>query len=494
PAGPKLKRIGATTRRLDSVSNSSVAIGNGSNSSSAGLEPVLADARSLSEMIRCTSELADRVSSKVRQLDCAKSRVTAGLQPGLEKLGGYLGGCLREQCEKARIAASSAAGQDGGAWAAQQLLQLYEAVAASVEVHQPLVETFYGPGHLFGLLQSQQQYGPGSQAQMNVPAAAATETGWNEYCFIRRAASCAEMLAKAVALDSGVGGSDPTDTRLADDAFFILKKCLRRAVSTGSADADATCAALNGGQQTTPSGSKASVEEARQAACRGNLRDLRRLLESDTLAGWGGGTREAAECCLQAMDAGLGEALAAIGERGCRVSEQRSRCRPQVKQILAPLSNVSHVITEEELLAYEASDPGWRRPAFALANWLTDSSGLLLPPLFDTLLQSLAGELQRCSRRANAGAFASTGNYGRWSGALAGIGRACGMAMAEAGVAAPASVASSSTAAAACASRMRRHFLPPTCAGLHLLIAMCLLAPLPALEAQSCAAATRRRQ
>uniref|UniRef100_A0A1I8G969 Conserved oligomeric Golgi complex subunit 4 n=1 Tax=Macrostomum lignano TaxID=282301 RepID=A0A1I8G969_9PLAT len=643
----KVERIGATTRRLDSVSNSSVAIGNGSNSASAGLEPVLADACSLSEMIRCTSELADRVSSKVRQLDCAKSRVTAGLQrvediidlkactdgvqkalqdedyeiaaahihryltldetvmrmtadasegstleasfevlhkseavlkdivhkqfdlavqrqdrasierffkifpllnlhqAGLEKLGGYLGGCLREQCEKARIAASSAAGQDGGAWAAQQLLQLYEAVAASVEVHQPLVETFYGPGHLFGLLQvlqnevdaqakrivdrfrslrdldsrvrlartsatrhqqSQQQYGPGSQAQMMYQqqqqqsqqldakqldavlselavlssrtelylrfvsrrcltdwAAADSKGGGggggaasgaadsesesveqrrqrklddflgkcavtrciqklvDEYCLLEEH-FMREMLAKAVALDSGVGGSDPTDTRLADDAFFILKKCLRRAVSTGSADA--TCAALNRAADVAeaqligalrsrlgrgfPSGwvqdafgSKASVEEARQAylaalncaeACRGNLRDLRRLLESDTTTGAGRRDREKLLSCLQAMDAGLGEALAAIVNEGVECLTEIS-LRPQVKQILAPLSNVSHVITEEELLAYEASDP-WVEAACLRIGQLADGfQRLLLPPLFDTLLQSLAGEL-----------------------------------------------------------------------------------------------------
>ncbi|CAB4022602.1 Conserved oligomeric Golgi complex subunit 4, partial [Paramuricea clavata] len=40
---------------------------------------------------------------------------------------------------------------------AETITMLYEDVARIVEAHQPLVETYYGPGHIFPLLKKLQQ-------------------------------------------------------------------------------------------------------------------------------------------------------------------------------------------------------------------------------------------------------------------------------------------------------------------------------------------------
>uniref|UniRef100_A0A1I8FB28 Conserved oligomeric Golgi complex subunit 4 n=1 Tax=Macrostomum lignano TaxID=282301 RepID=A0A1I8FB28_9PLAT len=305
-----------------------------------------------------------------------------------------------EQCEKARIAASSAAGQDGGAWAAQQLLQLYEAVAASVEVHQPLVgRRFYGPGHLFASAagackievdaqakrivdrfrslraildsrvrlartsatrhqQSQQQYGPGASswtpsqldAVLSELAVLSSRTElYLEICF-------SQVLSQIGQLPIAKGGGSGRRSAFAE--LFQL------------ASADATCAALNRaadvaeaqliGALRIPSRPRISLSGwgvSRQSAGPQTPAGIRHT------SGAGRGTREKLLSCLQAMDRWFGRKL------WPRIVNEGVEC---LTEILA--AGLSHVITEEELLAYEASDPGWRRPAFALANWLTDSS------------------------------------------------------------------------------------------------------------------------
>ncbi|WAR13627.1 COG4-like protein [Mya arenaria] len=283
------------------------------------LQKLETDSKQLSSMVSFTSTLAENVSSKVRQLDLAKSRVTSciervedildlkyctdGVQQALqnedyEKAASHIHRfrnldenvlrmsdiasegssldtsfrLLHESEEKLRVIVSNkfdASVHSGDVASIQRffkifpllgqheedeadktlrlalhgtdpddkrakvlfadtITKLFEQIAKALEIHQALVESYYEKcDEVEGFIQNCDT----SRLMQELICSYITM----EEFFMR------EMVLKAVVMDSIESGSHTSS--MVDDAFFIVKKCVRRAMSSSSVDG--VCAMLN---------------------------------------------------------------------------------------------------------------------------------------------------------------------------------------------------------------------------------------------------------
>ncbi|TTL88683.1 Conserved oligomeric Golgi complex subunit 4 [Bagarius yarrelli] len=144
-------------------------------------------------------------------------------------------------------------------------------IARIVETHQPIVETYYGPGRLYTLLTHlqkecdvQAQKVRRITADFEIADATAAESIIREHqqCLERLLKDCQlsctvqeligyyipmeeyymrETVNKAVAMDTAEAGQ--LSSSMVDDVFYIVKKCISRALTSGSSDC--VCAMIN---------------------------------------------------------------------------------------------------------------------------------------------------------------------------------------------------------------------------------------------------------
>uniref|UniRef100_A0A8C5RP94 Conserved oligomeric Golgi complex subunit 4 n=1 Tax=Laticauda laticaudata TaxID=8630 RepID=A0A8C5RP94_LATLA len=407
---------------------------------------------------------------------------------------------------------------------ADTLTLLFEGIARIVETHQPIVETYYGPGRLYALIKHLQaecdqqvekvvekftqqrdyrrQVRKGVQADLlslagekiepreldpiltevtlmnarselylrfirrritsdfEVGDSVASEEVKQEHqkyldkllhnCFL----SCVmqeligyyitmeeyfmrETVNKAVAMDTCEKGQ--LTSSVVDDVFYIVKKCIGRALSSSSIDC--LCAMINHsitelesefreilghrirvGFPATPfqdfqRGVTSAVslmqsslqqgkfdpkgiestDEAKQSflvtlnnveACSENIMTLKKTLESDCSEllsqGFGGEqARLKLESCLSDMDA-VSSKFRDLLQEGLNELTS-SAVKPQVKPYINLFLSVSHNIEEEEFNDYEANDPWVQQFILNLEQQMVEFKAGLSPVIYDSL-------------------------------------------------------------------------------------------------------------
>uniref|UniRef100_A0A8B9FXC4 Conserved oligomeric Golgi complex subunit 4 n=1 Tax=Amazona collaria TaxID=241587 RepID=A0A8B9FXC4_9PSIT len=397
---------------------------------------------------------------------------------------------------------------------ADTLTLLFEGIARIVETHQPIVETYYGPGRLYALIKHLQvecdrqvekvvdkfikerdyhrQPTVASSSTMEeldpiltevtlmnarselylrfikrriiadfeVGDSMASEEVKQEHqkyldkllnnCLLSRTMQeligyyitmeeyfMRETVNKAVAMDSYEKGQ--LTSSMVDDVFYIVKKCIGRALSSSSIDC--LCAMINHSTTELESDFREvlhnklkqgfpattfqdfqrgvtsavnimhsslqqgkfdtkgieSTDEAKQSflvtlnnveVCSENIMTLKKTLESDCSKllsqGFGGEQAQAKiDSCLSDM-AAVSNKFRDLLQEG--LSELNSTAiKPQVKPWINLFLSVSHNIEEEEFSDYEANDPWVQQFILNLEQQMTEFKAGLSPVIYDTL-------------------------------------------------------------------------------------------------------------
>ncbi|XP_023251481.1 conserved oligomeric Golgi complex subunit 4 [Seriola lalandi dorsalis] len=443
-------------------------------------------------------------------------------QQGLARFGQYLCSQLASKAEENLLLATG--GDLGEKRAlmifADTLTLLLEGIARVVETHQPIVETYYGPGHLYTLIthlqqecdrQTQkivdkfiQQRGyhnkfqiiqssmmksvPGERIEpreldpvlaevtlMNARAElylrflrrrmmADFEVGDAQsitqehqqnvekllkHCLLSTTMQeligyyipmeeyyMRESVNKAVAMDSYEKGQ--LTSSMVDDCFYIVKKCISRALSSSSIDC--LCAMINHANSVLESDFREvlynklrqgfpattlqdiqrgvssavslmqsslqqgkfntlgieSAEHAKAAflvtlnnveVCSENITTLKRNLENDCskLFSQGGGSGEQAkiESCLSDL-VNTSTKFKDLLQEGL-TELNTTAIKPQVKPWISSFLAISHNIEEEEFNDYEANDPWVQQVIVNLEQLMAEFKTALSPVIYDTL-------------------------------------------------------------------------------------------------------------
>ncbi|KAK2854079.1 hypothetical protein Q5P01_006740 [Channa striata] len=443
-------------------------------------------------------------------------------QQGLARFGQYLCSQLASKAEENLLLATG--GDLGEKRAllifADTLTLLLEGIARVIETHQPIVETYYGPGHLYTLIthlqqecdkQAQkivdkfiQQRGyhnkfqvvqssmmksmPGETIEpreldpvltevtlMNARAElylrflrrrimADFEVGDAQsitqehqqnvekllkHCLLSRTMQeligyyipmeeyyMRESVNKAVAMDTYEKGQ--LTSSMVDDCFYIVKKCISRALSSSSIDC--LCAMINHANSVLESDFREvlynklrqgfpattlqdiqrgvssavslmqsslqqgkfntlgieSTENAKAAflvtlnnveVCSENITTLKRNLENDCakLFNQGGGTGEHAkiESCLSDL-VNTSTKFKDLLQEGL-TELNTTAVKPQVKPWISSFLSISHNIEEEEFNDYEANDPWVQQVIVNLEQLMAEFKTALSPVIYDTL-------------------------------------------------------------------------------------------------------------
>ncbi|CAI5645628.1 unnamed protein product [Oreochromis niloticus] len=442
-------------------------------------------------------------------------------QQGLARFGQYLCSQLASKAEENLLLATGADLGEKRALLifADTLTLLLEGIARVVETHQPIVETYYGPGHLYTLIthlqqecdrQAQkivdrfiQQRGYHTKFQVvqssmmkSVPGeriepreldpVLAEVTLMNARAelylrFLRRRVMAdfevgdaqsitqehqqnvekllkhcllsttmqeligyyipmeeyymRESVNKAVAMDTYEKGQ--LTSSMVDDCFYIVKKCISRALSSSSIDC--LCAMINHANSVLESDFREvlynklrqgfpattlqdiqrgvssavslmqsslqqgkfntlgieSTEDAKAAflvtlnnveVCSENITTLKRNLENDCSKlfsqGVGSGEQAKIESCLSDLvstSTKFKDLLQGLTELNT------TAVKPQVKPWISSFLSISHNIEEEEFNDYEANDPWVQQLIVNLEQLMTEFKTALSPVIYDTL-------------------------------------------------------------------------------------------------------------
>ncbi|XP_022061609.1 conserved oligomeric Golgi complex subunit 4 [Acanthochromis polyacanthus] len=443
-------------------------------------------------------------------------------QQGLARFGHYLCSQLASKAEENLLLATG--GDLGEKRAllifADTLTLLLEGIARVVETHQPIVETYYGPGHLYTLIthlqqecdrQAQkivdkfiQQRGyhnkfqivqssmmksvPGERIEpreldpvltevtlMNARAElylrflrrrmmADFEVGdvqsitqehqqnvekLLKHCLLSRTMQeligyyipmeeyyMRESVNKAVTMDTYEKGQ--LTSSMVDDCFYIVKKCISRALSSSSIDC--LCAMINHANSVLESDFREvlynklrqgfpattlqdiqrgvssavslmqsslqqgkfntlgieSTENAKAAflvtlnnveVCSENITTLKRNLENDCSKlfsqGVGSGEQAKIESCLSDLVSTSAKFKDLLQEGLTELNT--TAIKPQVKPWISSFLSISHNIEEEEFNDYEANDPWVQQLIVNLEQLMAEFKTALSPVIYDTL-------------------------------------------------------------------------------------------------------------
>nr|XP_046241876.1 conserved oligomeric Golgi complex subunit 4 isoform X2 [Scatophagus argus] len=443
-------------------------------------------------------------------------------QQGLARFGQYLSSQLASKAEENLLLATG--GELGDKRAplvfADTLTLLLEGIARVVETHQPIVETYYGPGHLYTLIthlqqecdrQAQkivekfiQQRGyhnkfhivqssmmksvPGERIEpreldpvltevtlMNARAElylrflrrrilADFEVGDAQsvtqehqqnvekllkHCLLSRTMQeligyyipmeeyyMRESVNKAVTMDTYEKGQ--LTSSMVDDCFYIVKKCISRALSSSSIDC--LCAMINHANSVLESDFREvlynklrqgfpattlqdiqrgvssavslmqsslqqgkfntlgieSTENAKAAflvtlnnveVCSENITTLKRNLENDCSKlfsqGAGSGEQAKIESCLSDL-VNTSTKFKDLLQEGL-TELNTTAIKPQVKPWISSFLSISHNIEEEEFNDYEANDPWVQQLIVNLEQLMAEFKTALSPVIYDTL-------------------------------------------------------------------------------------------------------------
>ncbi|XP_032781517.2 conserved oligomeric Golgi complex subunit 4 isoform X3 [Daphnia magna] len=207
-------------------------------------------------------------------------------EEGISKFGSYLAAQLKEKTQKSlRQADGESTSVRANVYFADTLTVLLESVARIIEIHQPLVETYYGPGRLLQVveylqpecdkqanqilvefrrsrqLDKQIHLVSENDLEVGITEEQTRDLRMNEFekllqnkTGINRAVQellghyimleryfLVESVSKAVAMDTAVEGS--LTSSIVDDVFFLVKKSIRRSLT--SCSIDSICAVIN---------------------------------------------------------------------------------------------------------------------------------------------------------------------------------------------------------------------------------------------------------
>uniref|UniRef100_A0A8D0AJU2 Conserved oligomeric Golgi complex subunit 4 n=1 Tax=Sander lucioperca TaxID=283035 RepID=A0A8D0AJU2_SANLU len=430
-------------------------------------------------------------------------------QQGLVRFGQYLCSQLSSKAEENLLLASG--GDLGEKRAplvfADTLTLLLEGIARVVETHQPIVETYYGPGHLYTLITHLQQECD-RQAQKIVDKFIQQRGYHNKVCmtseleldpvltevtlmnaraelylrFLRRrmladfevgdAQSVTqehqqntekllkhcllsrtmqeligyyipmeeyymrESVNKAVAMDTYEKGQ--LTSSMVDDCFYIVKKCISRALSSSSIDC--LCAMINHANSVLESDFREvlynklrqgfpattlqdiqrgvssavslmqsslqqgkfntmgieSAEHAKAAflvtlnnveVCSENITTLKRNLENDCSKlfnqGAGSGEQAKIESCLSDLVNTSAKFKDLLQEGLTELNT--TAIKPQVKPWISSFLSISHNIEEEEFNDYEANDPWVQQLIVNLEQLMAEFKTAQSPVIYDIL-------------------------------------------------------------------------------------------------------------
>uniref|UniRef100_A0AAQ5XHU9 Conserved oligomeric Golgi complex subunit 4 n=1 Tax=Amphiprion ocellaris TaxID=80972 RepID=A0AAQ5XHU9_AMPOC len=422
-------------------------------------------------------------------------------QQGLARFGHYLCSQLASKAEENLVLATG--GDLGEKRAllifADTLTLLLEGIARVVETHQPIVETYYGPGHLYTLIthlqqecdrQAQkivdkfiQQRGyhnkfqivqssmmksvPGERIEpreldpvltevtlMNARAelylrflrrrmVADFEVGDAQsitqehqqnvekllkHCLLSRTMQeligyyipmeeyyMRESVNKAVTMDTYEKGQ--LTSSMVDDCFYIVKKCISRALSSSSIDC--LCAMINHANSVLESDFREVLyNKLRQGFPATTLQDIQRgvssavsLMQSslqqgkfNTLGiestenakaaflndcsklfsqGVGSGEQAKIESCLSDLVSTSTKFKDLLQEGLTELNT--TAIKPQVKPWISSFLSISHNIEEEEFNDYEANDPWVQQLIVNLEQLMAEFKMALSPVIYDTL-------------------------------------------------------------------------------------------------------------
>uniref|UniRef100_A0A3B4GA05 Conserved oligomeric Golgi complex subunit 4 n=1 Tax=Pundamilia nyererei TaxID=303518 RepID=A0A3B4GA05_9CICH len=422
-------------------------------------------------------------------------------QQGLARFGQYLCSQLASKAEENLLLATGADLGEKRALLifADTLTLLLEGIARVVETHQPIVETYYGPGHLYTLIthlqqecdrQAQkivdsfiQQRGYHTKFQVvqssmmkSVPGeriepreldpVLAEVTLMNARAelylrFLRRRVMAdfevgdaqsitqehqqnvekllkhcllsttmqeligyyipmeeyymRESVNKAVAMDTYEKGQ--LTSSMVDDCFYIVKKCISRALSSSSIDC--LCAMINHANSVLESDFREVLyNKLRQGFPATTLQDIQRgvssavsLMQSslqqgkfNTLGiestedakaaflndcsklfsqGVGSGEQAKIESCLSDLVSTSTKFKDLLQEGLTELNT--TAIKPQVKPWISSFLSISHNIEEEEFNDYEANDPWVQQLIVNLEQLMTEFKMALSPVIYDTL-------------------------------------------------------------------------------------------------------------
>uniref|UniRef100_A0A669C0A2 Conserved oligomeric Golgi complex subunit 4 n=1 Tax=Oreochromis niloticus TaxID=8128 RepID=A0A669C0A2_ORENI len=436
-------------------------------------------------------------------------------QQGLARFGQYLCSQLASKAEENLLLATGADLGEKRALLifADTLTLLLEGIARVVETHQPIVETYYGPGHLYTLIthlqqecdrQAQkivdrfiQQRGyhtkfqvvqssmmksvPGERiepreldpvlaevtlmnaraelylrflrrrvmADFEVGDKCAVENKLLKHCLLSTTMQeligyyipmeeyyMRESVNKAVAMDTYEKGQ--LTSSMVDDCFYIVKKCISRALSSSSIDC--LCAMINHANSVLESDFREvlynklrqgfpattlqdiqrgvssavslmqsslqqgkfntlgieSTEDAKAAflvtlnnveVCSENITTLKRNLENDCSKlfsqGVGSGEQAKIESCLSDLVSTSTKFKDLLQEGLTELNT--TAVKPQVKPWISSFLSISHNIEEEEFNDYEANDPWVQQLIVNLEQLMTEFKTALSPVIYDTL-------------------------------------------------------------------------------------------------------------
>ncbi|KAJ8918457.1 hypothetical protein NQ315_008154 [Exocentrus adspersus] len=220
-----------------------------------------------------------------------------------------------------------------------------------------------------------------------------------------------ESVAKAVAMDT-LEQSQQTSS-MVDDTFFIIRKCIRRSISTGSLDG--ICAIINYAcrvlesdfceilksrlRQGYPSGyldltqaynialnNADSSTEYVDALCEHVLKEIEQALPN-----MNSNERGKLESCLSGLSS-VTTNLKAIIDYG--IQQLRSTAiKPRVNPWVDAFLNISHHLTEDELAAYEAGESFVQNLIMNLETLLSSFKDILTSSNYDLFTQVLTSEV-----------------------------------------------------------------------------------------------------
>ncbi|XP_028298987.1 conserved oligomeric Golgi complex subunit 4 [Gouania willdenowi] len=443
-------------------------------------------------------------------------------QQGLARFGQYLCSQLASKAEENLLLATGGDLGDKRALLvfADTLTLLLEGIARVVETHQPIVETYYGPGHLYTLITHLQQecdrqaqkivdkfiLQRGYQNKFQVvqsgmmksfqgeriepreldpvlsevtlmnaraelylrflrrriladfevgdPKSITQEHQQNvekllKHCQLSRTMQeligyyipmeeyyMRESVNKAVTMDVYEKGQ--VTSSMVDDCFYIVKKCISRALSSSSIDC--LCAMINHANTVLESDFREvlynklrqgfpattlqdiqrgvssavslmqsslqqgkfntlgieSTENAKAAflvtlnnveVCSENITTLKRSLESDCAKlfsqGSGSGEKAKIESCLSDL-VGTSTKFKDLLQEGL-TELNTTAIKPQVKPWISSFLSISHNIEEEEFGEYEANDPWVQQLIVNLEQLMAEFKTALSPIIYDTL-------------------------------------------------------------------------------------------------------------
>uniref|UniRef100_G1S208 Conserved oligomeric Golgi complex subunit 4 n=1 Tax=Nomascus leucogenys TaxID=61853 RepID=G1S208_NOMLE len=326
---------------------------------------------------------------------------------------------------------------------ADTLTLLFEGIARIVETHQPIVETYYGPGRLYTLIKylqvecdrqvekvvdkfiKQRDYHQQFRhVQNNLMRNSTTEkiepsctmqeliglyVTMEEY-FMR------ETVNKAVALDTYEKGQ--LTSSMVDDVFYIVKKCIGRALSSSSIDC--LCAMINLATTELESdfrdvlcnklrmGFPATTFQDIQRGVTSAVNIMHSSLQQGKFDTKGIESTDEAKLsflsdCTKLFSQGIGgeqaqakfdsclSDLAAVSNKFRDLLQEgltelnSTAIKPQLQPWINSFFSVSHNIEEEEFNDYEANDPWVQQFILNLEQQMAEFKASLSPVIYDSL-------------------------------------------------------------------------------------------------------------